>query len=80
MKKILFIFVLLAPSILTNAQATILRIHPSSARGGIVSQLFDKIKFIPLETTKESLFGRIDQLEATERTTLLSWMTIPILF
>jgi hypothetical protein len=67
MKKILLILILLAASILTNAQATTLRIDPSSARGGTVSQLFDEVNFIPLETIKESLFGRIDQLEVTDK-------------
>lgn len=43
-----------------------LRIDPDNARGGIASQLFDSIEFIPLQTTKESLFGSIDQLEITD--------------
>ncbi|MGY4385865.1 hypothetical protein ACVWYN_002913 [Pedobacter sp. UYP24] len=42
-----------------------LRIDPSSARGAAVSQLFDEVNFIPLETTKESLFGSINQLKMT---------------
>lgn len=40
-----------------------LRIDPQSARGAAVSQLFDEVKFVPLETTKESLFGNISQLK-----------------
>lgn len=43
-----------------------LRIDPSSARGAAVSQIFDEVKFIPLETTKESLFGAISQLGVTD--------------
>jgi len=43
-----------------------LRIDPSSARGAAASQVFDEIKFIPLETTKESLFGTISQLRVTD--------------
>ncbi|MFP5078988.1 6-bladed beta-propeller [Pedobacter sp. JCM 36344] len=39
-----------------------LRIDPFSARGAAVSQIFDEVNFIPLETTKESLFGSIGQL------------------
>lgn len=40
-----------------------LRIDPQSARGAAVSQVFDEVKFIPLETTKESLFGSISTLK-----------------
>ncbi|RYG21432.1 MAG: 6-bladed beta-propeller [Chitinophagaceae bacterium] len=43
-----------------------LRIDPESARGATVSQLFDEVEFIPLETTKESLFGGISQLSVTK--------------
>ncbi len=40
-----------------------LRIDPQSARGATVSQLFEEVKFIPLETTKESLFGNIAEMK-----------------
>ena len=40
-----------------------LRIDPQSARGANVSQIFDEVSFIPLETTKESLFGSIHDLK-----------------
>ena len=40
-----------------------LRIDPQNARGASVSQIFDKVVFIPLETTKESLFGSINDLK-----------------
>lgn len=43
-----------------------LRIDPSSARGAAASQVFEEINFIPLETTKESLFGNISQLRITD--------------
>ena len=43
-----------------------LRIDPSAARGAAVSQVFEEVKFIPLETNKESLFGAINQLEVTD--------------
>lgn len=44
----------------------ILRIDPGFASGAPVSQVFDEVKFIPLETTKESLFGTINRLEISE--------------
>lgn len=39
-----------------------LRIDPQTARGANVSQVFDEVQFIPLETTKGSLFGSISDL------------------
>ena len=43
-----------------------LRIDPASSRGAAASQLFDEVQFIPLETTKESMFGSISQLHLTD--------------
>lgn len=42
-----------------------IRIDLSAAMGGTVSQYIDKVNFILLEDTKESVFGSIDQLEVT---------------
>lgn len=49
-----------------SSQTVTLRIDPQSARGTTISQLFDDVKFIPLETTKESLFGSISQLKIAD--------------
>jgi hypothetical protein len=35
--------------------------------GGAASKYFSEVEFIPLETTKESLFGEIDHLEITDQ-------------
>jgi len=43
-----------------------IRIDPSNASGGNVSDVFDEISYIPLETTPESLFGSIYQLEVVD--------------
>ncbi|TKC05881.1 6-bladed beta-propeller [Pedobacter frigoris] len=43
-----------------------LRIDPQNARGASVSQLFEEVEFIPLETTKESLFGSVGGLRIVE--------------
>lgn len=70
----LFLYVLLYAQSLTfltfaqtgkidSSNIVTLRIDPQSARGAAVSQIFDEVKFIPLETTKESLFGNIAQLK-----------------
>lgn len=44
-----------------------IRIDPTLAKGGITSDIFKKVNFIPLETTNESLFGQISKLETTEK-------------
>jgi hypothetical protein len=43
-----------------------LRIDPSMAFGGTVSEYFEEVNYIPLETTKQSLFGDINQLVITD--------------
>ncbi|GAB3927122.1 hypothetical protein GCM10028827_19100 [Mucilaginibacter myungsuensis] len=43
-----------------------LRIDPSNSMGGTVSDFFTEVEYIPLETTKESLFGSISKLEITD--------------
>ncbi len=43
-----------------------LYINPEYARGGLDSQIFKSVNFIPLETTKESLFGKITKMEVTD--------------
>ncbi|HEX8019273.1 6-bladed beta-propeller [Mucilaginibacter sp.] len=40
-----------------------IRIDPANSAGGNVSDIFEKVNYIPLETTPESLFGSINQLE-----------------
>lgn len=44
----------------------VLRIDPSRAYGSAVSEYFDNIEYIPLETTKESLFGYVSELIVTD--------------
>ncbi|MBB6239085.1 hypothetical protein HDC90_003732 [Pedobacter sp. AK013] len=46
-----------------SSKMVTLRIDPQTARGATVSQVFSEVEFIPLETTKESLFGNISQLK-----------------
>lgn len=72
--KFLLISLLLMPGIHLSAQETkidssrmlTLRIDPEAARGAAVSQIFDQVDYIPLETNKESLFGTIAQLEVID--------------
>jgi|SRR5690606_29903274 len=53
-------------SCVDTSDIMILRIDPKTANGGSMSRLFEQIDFVPLETTKESLFGDISQLEVTD--------------
>lgn len=45
----------------------ILRIDPENAFGGTAGKMLADIEYIPLETTKESLFNKIDQLAVTSQ-------------
>ena len=68
MKYIIFLFLvgfILMPS-LNYAQLKNLRIDPSKAFGGTVSEYFESIEYIPLETTNESMFGDALKLIITD--------------
>ena len=49
-----------------------IRIIPKQAYGGPVSEYFNKIEYIPLETSKESLFGDINNLIITDDSYIIS--------
>lgn len=68
MNKRNLIFLLSFISFLTTEGQPVFTIRADldKVRGGTASQVFDSIRFIPLETTKESLFGSVDQLEVTD--------------
>jgi len=67
MIKYFILFTLILFNHSSWAQHTVtLRLDPDNARGGTATQMFDSIRFIPLETTRESLFGSIDQMEVTD--------------
>ncbi|MEO6682979.1 MAG: 6-bladed beta-propeller [Ginsengibacter sp.] len=57
-----FIFIIAAAQ-----QPRTLRIDPDFATGMPVSQVFEEVNFIPLETTRESLFGTINQLGISDQ-------------
>lgn len=81
MKKTLYTLLILSMIFfVANAQedhidvskAQTLRLDPMSSRGISVSQLFDEVKFVPLETTPESLFGDISRLEVADNYYIIS--------
>ncbi|WP_214225570.1 6-bladed beta-propeller [Pedobacter sp. B4-66] len=49
-----------------TSNVTTMRIDVGNAFGASASEVFESSTYIPLETTKESLFGRIDHLEITD--------------
>ncbi|SHL12610.1 6-bladed beta-propeller protein [Chitinophaga jiangningensis] len=60
------LFTLLYSGLQLYAQERVMRLDPKMARGGTTGKIFETMEFIPLETTKASLFGKIDQLEVTD--------------
>jgi hypothetical protein len=67
MNKVILIFFFIIFSKFSFAQdVPKLRIDPAQAYGGTVSEYFDSVEYIPLETTKESLFGDVFQLLVTD--------------
>ncbi len=50
----------------STAQVIEIRIDPFTAVGGLSTDLFDSIRYVPLETNKQSEFSTITQLEVTE--------------
>jgi len=64
-KSISVLMIILAGKCFAQSTPVTLRINPEEAIGCSSSKLFATIDYVPLETTKESLFGRIDQLYVT---------------
>lgn len=68
-KTSLLCFILWLLPIAVHAQDSIpvskLRVDPTNAMGGTAANIFQQVAYIPLETTKESLFGEINQLLVT---------------
>ena len=65
MKNIIIPLSFILCSVISRAQPTTLRIDPANAQGGTASHIFDEVNYIPLETTKESLFGKVYKLFVT---------------
>ena len=58
-----FLFLLILQVNSSAQKPQVLRIDPGFATGAPVSQVFERINYIPLETNRESLFGTVNQLE-----------------
>lgn len=59
----------------------VFRIDPSFATGMPAAKVFEEVNYIPLETTRRSLFGTVNQVEITsERFIILDRSTNSILF
>lgn len=83
MKTFLFAFLFLISGAIDAFSQEIpkIRINPDIARGGDISNFFNDIEYIPLETTKESLFGEITEMALTSDSYVVyDWDTKSILF
>jgi hypothetical protein len=82
MKKIsIILFAFFIYLNVTAQEVQKIRIDPSKSFGGTISEYFDSIEYIPLETTKESLFGEIRQLVISDSSfVILDFDTRAILF
>src|SRR5665213_118021 len=49
-----------------------LRIDPAQAYGGVVSDYFEEVNYIPLQTNKQSLFGTINSMVITDSSFVVS--------
>jgi hypothetical protein len=72
-RKIYFLIILFYLSNLAFSQSLPkIRLDPSNSYGGLVSEYFTDIEYIPLETTSKSLFGDVAQLIASDSTIVVS--------
>lgn len=71
MKRLLFVFLIVAGTFVYGQapydEVQKIRFDPQQALGGDVSDLIDSVQYIPLETTKESTFGFISNLQVNGR-------------
>lgn len=63
---ITLLYVMLTINVRSQTPNLSIRIDPDNAKGANVSDFFDKVEIIPLETTKESVFGRVYQLKVID--------------
>jgi hypothetical protein len=71
-KTAIILFVVFVCNIATAQEVPKIRIDPSKSFGGTISEYFDSIEYIPLETTKESLFGYVVQMVVTDSSIIIS--------
>ena len=67
MKHVLVALLLLITDVLAGQTPKTLYFDPASTMGAPASRLFENITYIPLETTKQSLFGQISRLVVTQQ-------------
>ena len=63
---LLFCMIFMLNTSTFGQEPQVIRVDPYYAMGGTAGQIFQEVNYIPLETTKESLFGRINQLLVTK--------------
>jgi hypothetical protein len=71
-KAFMLIFLILGATTSSAQKIPKWRIDPAQAYGGHASEYFDSVEYIPLETTKESLFGDIAEMVITDSSIVVS--------
>lgn len=67
MRKCFILFICISYSAIVYSQAPkVLRIDPALATGRPAAQIYEEVHYIPLETTRQSLFGTVNQLEISD--------------
>jgi len=69
---ILYVSLLLFANWCTGQNMGKIRVDPSKSYGGNVSDFFDSVEFIPLETTKASLFGSASFILVTDSSIVIN--------
>ena len=73
MKYTIFVLIYIQITLSSLAQPIQkLRVDPAYSYGGMASEYFENIEYIPLETKKESLFGTADQLFITDSSFIIN--------
>ncbi|MBK8087175.1 MAG: 6-bladed beta-propeller [Chitinophagaceae bacterium] len=67
MRNIFAALFLLMASLAAGQSAQTLYFDPNSTIGAPASRVFESISYIPLETTRQSLFGQISRLVVTDQ-------------
>jgi len=81
--RIFFIIILFfsKTTFLYSQELQKIRINPDQAYGGPISDYFHSIEYIPLETTKESLFGDVSEMIITNDSYVIyDWDTKSVFF
>ncbi|MFT3902994.1 MAG: 6-bladed beta-propeller [Niabella sp.] len=80
-RNIICVIGVLTLNLLHAQEVPKIRIDPAAASEGPVSNYFDSVEYIPLETSPKSLFGDVDKLIVTDSSVVVfNFDTYSVLF